>query len=251
MRLRGVVVALSGPSGSGKSTVAAALARRRRWARLDEAYYRLRPRPGLSVVSQARLRALERRLLDEEARRFLEARSLASTGRTVVADTGFLDPVLYTAGLLVLDLATAATFRAVFRHARRLALRRRLGLADLSVVLSVPAATRRARVERDPTGHPRAFRPRHEAVGRVETTLLVPRLRRELPKRIRLVRAGDSVESVAGRVGAAAARTGPISDPCAAAIRALDGLERVPALRAALGRSGNLKRRTPSPRAPR
>lgn len=249
--MRPIVVALGGPSGSGKSTVTSVLARRFGWAALAEAYYRLRPRPSLGFASQGELRALELRLVDEEARRFQESRVRTREGRTVVVDTPFLDPVSYTAGLCVLGLATPASLRAVAGRARALALRGRLGLPDLTVRLSVRAPTRRARVAGDPTRHPRAFRARHEAVGDVETGFLVPLWGPALGGRVRVVPAAGPPEAVAERVVAAAARTVPLRDPCRAAVEALGELVRLAALRPGPAAAGNLKKGTPSPRPPR
>jgi predicted kinase len=249
--VRAIVVAVSGPSGSGKSTVAATLARRFGWARVDEAFDRIRPRPSLRFASQDRLLALELRLLDEEARRFEEAWALALAGRTVVADTPFLDPVSYTAGLLVLGLATPASFRTIVGRAQALARQRRLGLPDLTAHLSVAATTRRSRAAGDTARHPRAFRERHESVGQVEAALLVPWWRGRLPGRMRVVRAADPAASIAERIRRTASRTAPARDPCGAAARALEALSRLPAIRLALDGSGNLKKGTPSPRPPR
>lgn len=248
--MRSVVVALSGPSGSGKTSVSEHLVRTLGWSWLDEAYYRLRPRPSLKILAQDRLRALELRLLDEEARRFAEARELAGRGRTVVLDTGFLDPVVYTAGLYALRLATPATWRAVRRHALALARRRRLGVADLTVRLAVPVPTRRRRAADDPRGHPRAFRQRHENVGEIEGALLTPRLEQALPGRFRRLRAVAPVATVAERIRRAARRTTPLRDPYRAAARAIQALERLPEPGASRHASGNLKRRTlPPPRS--
>jgi hypothetical protein len=249
--MRSVIVAVEGPSGAGKTTAVSALARAPRWTSLEEAYYRLRPRPSLRLGSPAHLRALELLLLEEEARRFGEALEAAKSGRTVVADTGFLGPVSYTAGLFVLGATSPGALRAVVRRARQLALRQRLGVADLTVRLSVPAATRRVRTVADPTGHPRTFAARHEAVGRIETDLLGPALSRSFPGRHRVVGAAVSANAVAERIRRMVPRTMPIRDPCAAAVRALDALVRLPALRPALGGSGNLKKGTLSPRPPR
>jgi len=249
--MRSVVVALTGPSGAGKSTVVRALAREPGWVALDEAFYRLRPRPSLRFRSQRGLLALERRLLAEEGRRFREARELARLGRTVVADTSFLDPATYTAGLLVLRLASADTFAATIDAAERQARAGRLGVPDLTVRLSVPPATRRRRTELDPEGHPRAFRARHEAVGRVETELLVPALAAALPGRVRIVRADRPAQEVASKVRDLATRVRPLREPSAAARRVLEALVRLPTVRAASLASGNLKRRTLPPRPPR
>lgn len=249
--MRAVVVALAGPSGAGKTTVVRALAELGGWTPIDEAFYRLRPRPSLRFASQRELLRLERRLLAEEGRRYREARELSELGRPVVADTGFLDPVSYTAGLLALGLASATTFHATLAAARREAEAGGLGVPDLAVRLAVAGATRQRRTSLDPTGHPRAFRARHEAVGRVESDAVTPALARVLPGRVRIVPAEGAADDVARRVEALAARTRPLRDPGAAALRALEAIDRLAGTWAAAAAKGNLKRRTSSSRAPR
>jgi thymidylate kinase len=249
--VRSVVVAIGGPSGAGKSTLTAALAERFGWSPLDEAYYRLRPRPSLRIGSRRALVTLERQLLAEEARRYQEAQRLAREGRLVVADTGFLDPVTYTAALYALGIADRASFRDVVVRARALARRGELGAPDLTVHLVVPAPVRRTRVLADPKGHPRAFRARHEAVGQLDDRLLLPWIARRFPGRVRLLPAVSSVETLARRVHAAAGRARPLRDPCAAAERLLATLDRLPMRPPALGAAGNLKSGTRSSRGPR
>jgi len=246
-----ILVALSGPSGAGKSTVAAALARRDRWAKVDEAFDRLVPAPDLRFASQRELRRLELRLLGEEARRFAEARRWVRAGQTVVADTPFLDPVGYTAGLFVLGLASVSTFRAVVQRARGLARDGQLGVPDLTVELCVASTTRLARAARDAARHPAVLRDRHEAVGAVDGAILLPWWQHRFPGRVRMVGAERQVDLVAERVRALASRTAPLRDPCGAGARALEALVRLPALREPLDRSGKVKKGTPSPRPPR
>jgi thymidylate kinase len=246
--VRSIVVAVTGPSGAGKTTVVGALVRRFGWEPLDEAYYRLRPRPSLRFGSMASLRALEARLLREEARRYGEALAVARLGRTVVADTGFLDPVSYTAGLVAAGLATPAALRSIAQNARRLAERGALGLPDVLVRLAGPVELRRRRVEADPRGHPRAFRARHEAVGTAETEAIVPALARQFPGRVRVVPATAPVLVVAARVRSAVARTRPLRDPSRAALRAIEAI--VGAVPTSLG-SRKVKSGTFSPRPPR
>jgi AAA domain len=246
-----VVLALSGASGSGKSTVARRIGRTPGWVRLAEAFDRLHPRPRLDPRSPEELRALELRLLAEESRRYCEATGRAAEGRSVVADTTFLDPVVYTAGLLVLGQASPGTFLAIVRRARQLIARGELGLPDLTVYLVTSAATRGRRASRDPARHPLALRARHERVGRFEAAVVRRCLKRGAPGRVRGVRADGSAASVAERVRRLSVRPGPIADPAAAAERALAALLAHREIRRALGRSGNLKRGTPSPRPPR
>ena len=248
---RAVIVAVAGPSASGKSTVVDAAARRYDWVSLDEAYYRLPRRPRLIWSSERELCRLELRLLGEEARRFVEARSWAARGRTVVVDTPFLDPVAYTAGLFQLGLARWATLDAVLSRARALAEHRRLGVADLTVVLAVPVATRRARAARDPLRHPEQLRARHEAVGRAEAVVALPCLRLAAPGRVRALRAVGPAGSIAARLRAAVAGTSPLRDPCAAALRALEALRRRAGRRRPPAARGNLKKGTLPPQRPR
>ncbi len=224
---RSVVVALSGPSGAGKSTTVARVAEATGWVALDEAFYRLRPRPPLRFRSDRELAAIELRLLGEEARRFGEARRLSDDGVSVVADTGFLDPVDYTAGLVLLGRAQLATARAVLARARALATSGRLGIADLTVHLSVSPRARSERVRSDPRGHPRAFRERHELVGTLLARTVRPAVARQLPGRVVVVRAGASPAAVARRIVRRALRTRPLGDRSAAAGRWLAVLERL------------------------
>jgi len=245
--VRSVVVALGGASGSGKSTVAAALARELGASVVDEAFYRLHPRPSLALGSPERLGSLEGRLVEEEARRYRDAQALAGSGRTVVADTSFLDPVSYTVGLALLGLADARTLGRVLDRALGLARTGRLGVPDLTVYLSVPARTRRRRVALDTVGHPAAYRDRHERVGAIERTILLPWLARALPGRVRSARGDGPVEAVVRRVRHALGRARPLGDPCRAAVRVLEGFSRL----SQVSGSGNLKRGALPARPPR
>ena len=247
--MRAVVVALVGPSASGKTTVSRLLARRLRGRWLDEAFYRLRPTPSLTWSSEGGLWRLERSLLEEEARRSAEALASAESGIPVVADTGFLDPVTYTAGLGVLGLADPATVRRLFERAHELAGAGALGLPDLTVRLATTAAVRRARAAADPEHHPPALRARHEAVGRVERGPIAHALRAALPGRLRTVAAGGPPAEVAARIASSVGAVLPLPDPCRAAGVALEAVRRATVRRGA--REGNLKRGTLSPRPPR
>jgi len=250
VRARPLVVALAGASASGKSTVSSLLAERGGGRRLPEAYDRLVPRPSLRYRSQPALRALELRLLAEEARRFHEARRATRAGRRVVADTGFLDPVAYTTGLLVLGQATAATAEAVLAEAARLVARRRLGLPDLTVYLQVPPRERRRRARLDPKARPPDLQARHDRVGAVEARIFRRCLARAAPGRVRTLRADGTAAPVADRVERLLAAARPLDDPVAAAATALAELRRHPAVARALGRSPKVKKATLSPRAP-
>ena len=167
----GVVVALEGLSGSGKSAVAARAAARGGGVPLAEAWTRLEPRPDLHVRSPRSIERLERTLLSEECRRWNAARARADAGELVIADTGFLGPLTYTAGLVVLREAPLDVLRRLVSETRRRAARGEWGLPDLVVLLATSPAVRRRRVASDPVGHPPSLAARHESVGRVEEEL--------------------------------------------------------------------------------
>jgi thymidylate kinase len=199
----GRVVVLEGPSGAGKSTVVRAAALGFGWTPLNEAYDRLAPVPSLRFRAPGELFSLERTLLAEEARRYREAAGLRRRGRTVLADTGFLGPLTYTAGLVALGQAPRRVLDALGALARRPGRSYRIGLPDLIVYLDVPSRARRRRATGDPGGHPREFRARHEAVGRVERRIYRRLARGPLAGRVRFVSGGGSSTAVARRVRAA------------------------------------------------
>jgi hypothetical protein len=244
--VRAPIVALSGPSAAGKSTTARELGEAFGWARLDEAYDRLRPVPSLTWSDERGLLRLELRLLAEEVRRYAEARRLSRAGRPVVADTSFLDPVLYTAGLRVRGLASERTFSSLIAEATRCARAGRLGLADLTVRLEVPRAVRHRRARGDPDRHPVRLRQRHEEVARAVARELVPLLLRGAEVvRSPAVRATGRAGTVAREVRDLARAVRPRREPERAAVRALAALER------AVAAAGNLKKATPSRGPPR
>jgi len=250
-RGRGVVVALCGASGSGKSTVTRAVARAPGWVRLEEAFDRLHPRPRLEPATQADLRAVELELLAEEARRFREARKQTALGRSVVADTHFLDPVAYTAGLLVSGEASPATFLAVVARTRALIARGVLGLPDLTCYLVTSTDLRRRRASQDPARHPEPLRARHERIGRFDAKVVRSCLAEGAPGRVLGVRGVAPARAIAEHLRQTASRVDPLEDPAAASRRALTALLHHQVIRSALGGSGNLKRATLSPRPPR
>jgi len=65
----GKIVAVEGASAAGKTTALAAVAEATGWTVVPEAYRRITPTPSLQFHSAAELLDLERRLLEEDARR--------------------------------------------------------------------------------------------------------------------------------------------------------------------------------------
>lgn len=206
---RGPIVAIEGPSAAGKSEAARRVALRSGAHRLDEAVERIRPVPSLRFASPGELLTLERILLAEESRRYRSALRTALAGGTVIADTGFLGPLTYTLGLVVLGLAPKSVLDQLLRDAASLGRRGGWGLPDAIVYLDTPAAERLRRAARDPRGHPRSLRARHEAVGRVERTLYRTVLAPELGLRFHLVAGRGEPDAVANRLAAIAAQCRP------------------------------------------
>ncbi len=167
----GRVVALEGVSAAGKTTVAGALGRREGWTVVPEAFRRLDPSPSLDFGSPEELLRLEERLLEEDARRFREARAAARSGATVLADTGFLGPLTYVAGLVALGLAPTPVLSALRERADALGSTGAWGLPDGVVWLEASARDRERRAAGDPEGHPTALAERHAAVGSYERRL--------------------------------------------------------------------------------
>lgn len=243
-----IVIALEGISGAGKSSVAARAAAAFGWVPLAEAYDRLDPRPGLDPRSPRALAALETVLLREEARRWSAARSLVEDGATVVADTGFLGPLSYTAALAELGAAPPALVRRLSARARGLVARGAWGLPDAVVYLETSGAVRARRVRRDPLRHPPALAARHEAAGRIERRYLLERLPAALPGRVRRVNADRPLGAVVAAVGRSVGPLGPLRAPRAAARRALGLLASDP--RAAPAASATVKKTPLSAVAP-
>ena len=164
----GRVVAVEGASAAGKTTAAETAARARGWVVIPEAYRRLHPTPSLTYRSPTELLDLERTLLEEEARRFSEARARARSGATVLADTGFLGPLTYTWALIGMGAAPTATLPSLLQLARTLGARGEWGLADAYVYVDTPPSVRSARARADRVGHPSDVAARHAAVGALE-----------------------------------------------------------------------------------
>ncbi len=206
-------MALEGVSGSGKTTVTRACASRFGWVRLPEAYERLQPVPNLVYRSEPELLRLEHTLLEEDARRWRSARTIARHGSTVVADTGFLGPVTYTAGLVELGRAAARTLRAVVDRVEQLEREGSWGLPDLVVYLLCPPALRHVRARADPVGHPPALQLRHEKVGAFEERFYRRTLGPLLGERFVVVRSDRSLERVVEEVRRAVASAREVPDP--------------------------------------
>jgi thymidylate kinase len=198
--VRGSIVAIEGPSAAGKSEVVRAVAAHPGTWPLAEAFDRMEPPPSLDFGSPSELLDLELALLTEESRRYQLAAREASRGTRVIADTGFLGPITYTAGLVRLDLAPSAVLVALLSEARRLVRRGAWGLPDAVLYLEVPAAERQRRAKADPTGHPAGLYARHAAIGELERETYRRDLAPLLGERLRFVRAVGSFEEVAGRL---------------------------------------------------
>jgi thymidylate kinase len=197
----GRVIAVEGSSGAGKTTLARRAARSFGWVFLAEAYDRTDPPPNLRFGSPDELLRIERTLLAEERRRYREAERRRRRGETVIADTGFLGPLTYTAGLVALGEAPFRTFVAVRRLVTRRAGRPHdLDLPDLVIYLDVPSSVRRRRASLAPRRHPREFRRRHEAVGRIERRFYRESAVHGAAGRIRFVRASGSPRALIARV---------------------------------------------------
>src|SRR5579863_9927789 len=172
---RTLVVALEGISGTGKSTLARALAARRGWPLIDEAYYRLRPTPSIDFANERELRKIEIRLLDEEARRYREAQQLRRRSPVVLLDTGFVGPLTYTWGLVPDRPFAGRVLDSILRRAARALRQGRWGPADLYLYIDVPLATARQRSKHARATHPVALGQRHWTVGRRERVLWLGR----------------------------------------------------------------------------
>ena len=198
--MRGAIVAVEGPSAAGKSRVVGTLAARPGAWPLAEAFDRLSPRPSLDFASPSELLDLELTLLTEESRRFRLAARAAARGTRVIADTGFLGPLSYTAGLVRLDLAPSAVLVALLTEARRLVRRGAWGLPDAVLYLEVAPAERERRARADPAGHPAGLYERHAAVAALERETYRRDLAPLLGDRLRFVRGEGTPDEVARRV---------------------------------------------------
>ncbi len=198
--MSGWLVAVEGPSAAGKSRTVRAAARRLGVTALPEAYDRLRPRPPLSWATNAQLLRLEQGLLREDARRFREGRRLADAGATVLADTGFLGPLTYTAGLVRQGLAPPSVLHRLVRTARTWGAAGRWGLPDAIRFLRTPGAERRRRAASDPRGHPSLLQARHQSIARDEQRFYRTVVARELGPQFRYLSGTGSPDGVVDRL---------------------------------------------------
>jgi AAA domain len=203
----GWLVAVEGPSGAGKTSAVHALARRTGRPMLAEAVDRIRPTPRLTWSSDEELLRLEGRLLAEDAARYREGRRVARTGATVLADTGFLGPLTYSAGLIRERLAPSELLGTLLRTAGEWARERRWGLPDAVLYVQTPDATRERRARSDPAGHPPSLQLRHQRVAAVEFEIYRTVVRRALGPRLRFVSGEGTEEEVATRLDRALSRT--------------------------------------------
>jgi hypothetical protein len=174
------------------------------WMVLLEAYRQMRRPPSLEFHSAAELVDLERRLIREDSKRYLEARTRAAAGGTVLADTGFLGPLTYTWALVGIGAAPPSALTAVVQFARELSERGEWGLADAYVYLDTPTSIRSDRVRRDPAGHPADLARRHERVGGLERRFYLERFAPLLGTRFHSASGSGSVSQVGTRVRKAA-----------------------------------------------
>jgi hypothetical protein len=196
----GRVVAVEGASAAGKTTAIETATREAGWAVVAEAYRRLDPPPSLEFDTVEQLVELECALLEEEARRYSEARDRAGGGATVVADTGFLGPLSYTWGLIEIGAAPRSALSPVMDVARSLHARSLWGIADAVVYLDTPPTVRSARARSDPTGHPPNLASRHARVGEVERRFYGERFAPLLGSRFRTVSGVGPAPLVARRL---------------------------------------------------
>ena len=253
MALRGRLVALEGPSGVGKSTTARYLSDRSGWGTLSEAFVRLEPSRSLAFGSVSELITIEEALLDEEWRRYREARRRCRRGENVVADTGFLGPLTYTAGLVALGRSPPSALATIGPAVRTRFFQGELGWPDGIIYLDLAPAELLHRSSNDPLGHSGPLAARHHAVGRFERGFYLGFLMRRWPGRVVRVPASAPPHAVAQRVGAIASGFPPSEPSLEETMAVIDRLvERPrPAAPRAARTPATLKRGTRPLRPPR
>ncbi len=197
----GLVVAVEGASAAGKTSAIGRAAASTGWTVVAEAYRRLRPPPSLEFDSPTELAELERVLLEEEARRFTEARSRSQAGEVVLADTGFLGPLTYTWALAADGDVPATVLLPLIALARTLG--GRWGLADAYVFVDTPAPIRSNRARADPAGPRAELAVRHARVGDIEREFYRERFAPLLGSRFRWIDGDGPPRLVAERLVAA------------------------------------------------
>jgi len=217
-----LIVSIDGPSASGKSTIVARAAASLGWVALAEAFDRIEPAPDLRFSSERGLASLERTLLEEDGRRWEVAQSLRAKGLTVVADTGFLGPLTYTAGLVARRLAPPRVRRNLVAYARTLAGRAAWGMPDVVVYVASTASLRRARAAADRGRHPADLGRRHEAVGRWEERFYRDALQRAFPDRRVIVPGEPPVDEIVREIRRRVRRIRPLDDPERTSLRVLE-----------------------------
>ena len=203
MSTLGRLIALEGPSGVGKSTTALRVAPHLGWYPLAEAFARLRPPPSLAFRTGPGLVTLEERLLAEEGRRYGEAIGRSRRGQRVLADTGFLGPLTYAAGLVAGGWTQPAVLDRVRRTFDRRWAEGKIGWPDAVLYLDLPGPALALRAARDTEGHPKALALRHRSVARFERAFYLHDLERCWPGRVIRIPAAGSPLAVARRVEAA------------------------------------------------
>ena len=208
----GPLIAVEGPSRVGKSSIVREVGTLRGWPIVREAFDLIDPPPSLDFRSGDELLAIEARLVEEESRRYLEARRLAAHGQPVLLDTGFFGPLTYTIGLRTLGLAPATAPARVAAHLRRRWRRRAWGVPDAHVWLSAPSTTLSRRWSRSPNRPPRVVVERHWAVARVERRVLAAEVRPRMPSRVAFLPADGPIARTGERLARFAASIAPLAE---------------------------------------
>jgi thymidylate kinase len=204
------ILALEGPSGAGKSTVTARLAPLLGGTLVAEAYDRLGRSFPLTYDGRDQLGDLERQLLREDGKRWVDSVALRTRGSAAILDTGTFGPLAYSWGLREGVDGGLDVVPELVRAVRRMVSSGQWGLPDLTVYLDVPDSVARSRAKVDPRGHPPENAERHAAVGRWERVLYARELPRALPGRFLSVSGDGTPEEVALGIRERLERLGPL-----------------------------------------